>query len=274
LSRLTIKTKRKDVAAVRKPIIAGNWKMYKTLTEAIELVNGLKRNLYDIIEADIVVCPSFVALDSVSEILIESNIDCGAQDVYWEKEGAYTGEVSAVMLKDIGCKYAIIGHSERRQYFNETNDTVNKKVKAALAAGLTPIVCVGETLTEREANKTFEVIKDHIQNGLSGITKEDILKIVVAYEPVWAIGTGKTATPGEAQEVHAFIRKLLADLWGKEAADSIRIQYGGSVKPDNAASLMAQEDIDGALVGGASLKVDSFTEIVKKSVGRQSCTHL
>jgi len=254
---------------MRRPILAGNWKMYKTLTEAIELVNGLKRNLYDITEADIVVCPPHTALGSVSEVLNESNIDLGSQDVYWEKEGAFTGEVSANMLKDVGCKYVIIGHSERRQFFNETNETVNKKVKAVLGSGLAPIVCVGETLAEREAGKTFDIVKSHVQNGLKGFTEDEAVKMVIAYEPVWAIGTGKTATPApQAQEVHAFIRKVLLELWGKDAADEIRIQYGGSVKPDNIASLMAQEDIDGALVGGASLKVDSFTEIVRKAVGR------
>lgn len=253
---------------MRRKIIAGNWKMYKTLSEAIELVNGLKRSLGDISEADIVVCPPYTALDNVSDLVNESNIDLGAQDAHWEKEGAFTGEVSVNMLKDIGCKYVIIGHSERRQYFGETNETVNKKTKAVLAAGLYPIVCVGETLAERESGKTFDVIKNHVQNGLKGLTKEEALKAVVAYEPVWAIGTGKTATPEQAQEVHAFIRKTLAELWDKETAAVIRIQYGGSVKPDNAATLMAKEDIDGALVGGASLKVDSFTEIVKKSIGR------
>lgn len=253
---------------MRRPIIAGNWKMYKTVTEAIELVNGLKRNLYDVAEADIVVCPPNTALDSVSEILNESNIELGAQNIHWEKEGAFTGEVSASMLKDVGCKYVIIGHSERRQYFSETNDTVNKKAKAALSAGLIPIVCVGETLQEREIGKTFDVVKDHIQNGLKGFTKDEVLKIVIAYEPVWAIGTGKTATPGQAQEAHAYIRKLLGELWDTQTADDIRIQYGGSVKPDNIASLMAQDDIDGALAGGASLKIDSFSEIVKKAVGR------
>jgi len=253
---------------MRRKIIAGNWKMYKTLSEAIELVNSLKRTLGDISEADIVICPPYTALDSISDLLIESNISLGAQDAHWEKEGAFTGEVSIAMLKDIGCKYIIIGHSERRQFFGETNDTVNKKVKAVLAAGLAPIVCVGETLAEREAAKAFDVINDHVQNGFKGLTKDEVLKIVIAYEPVWAIGTGKTATPEQAQEAHAFIRKVLGELWGKDAAAEIRIQYGGSVKPDNAAILMAKEDIDGALVGGASLKVDSFTEIVKKSVGR------
>lgn len=253
---------------MRRPIIAGNWKMYKTITQAIELVSGLKRNLYEITEADIVVHPPYTALASVSEILNETNIALGAQDVYWEKEGAYTGEVSAEMLKDAGCAYVIVGHSERRQYFGETSQVVNKKAKAALSAGLVPIVCVGETLVEREAGKTFDVVKEHIQNGLSGINEEEVLKTVIAYEPVWAIGTGKTATPEQAQEVHLFIRRLLSGLYSGQAASQIRIQYGGSVKPDNIAALMAQEDIDGALVGGASLKPDSFSEIVRKAVGR------
>jgi triosephosphate isomerase len=253
---------------MRRPILAGNWKMYKTIPEAIELANGLKRNLYDITEADIVLCPPYTTLAAVGEIVYETNISLGAQDVHWEAEGAYTGEVSAAMLKDSGCRYVIIGHSERRQYFHETNETVNKKTKAAIAGGLTPIVCVGETLAQRDAAKTFTVVEDHIKNGLQGLSGDDILKIVIAYEPVWAIGTGKTATPGQAQEAQAYIRKLLGELWGESVAGQVRIQYGGSVKPDNIASLMAQEDIDGALVGGASLKVDSFTQIVRKAVGR------
>jgi len=253
---------------MRKPIIAGNWKMHKTIGEAIELVNGLKRELYDVTEADIVVCPVYTALADVSEALEASNIAVGAQDMFWEEQGAFTGEISAAMIKDTGAKYVIIGHSERRQYFNETNETVNKRAKAALATGLTPIICVGETLEQREANKTLDVIKDHIQGGLSGFSKEDLLKCVIAYEPVWAIGTGKTATPEQAQEVHAYIRGLLAELFDQSTADAVRIQYGGSVKPENVTALMAQADIDGGLVGGASLKVDLFTQIVRKAVGR------
>jgi triosephosphate isomerase len=250
---------------MRRKILAGNWKMNKTIGEAIELVNGLKRNLYNVAKADIVVCPPFTALSDVSEMISDSNIALGAQDLFWEEKGAFTGEVSAAMLKDAGCKFVIIGHSERRQYFHETNETVNKKLKAALAAGLMPIVCVGEKLEERESGNTFRVVEDHVANSLRDIPQQDALRIIIAYEPVWAIGTGRNATPEQAQEVHKFIRGLLSKMYSKDTAEAIRIQYGGSVTPENAASLMSQPDIDGALVGGASLKVDSFTDIVKKS---------
>ncbi len=253
---------------MRRPIIAGNWKMYKTIKEALELVNGLKRELYEITDMDIIVCPPYTALATISEMLYESNIALGAQDLNWEKEGAYTGEISADMLKDAGCQYVIIGHSERRQYFNETNQAVNNKIKAALAAGLIPIVCVGETLAQRQQGNTSGVVKQHIQSALQGLKAEEIGRVIVAYEPVWAIGTGKTATPEQAQEVHSFIRVLLSELFGKDMAGQVRIQYGGSVKPDNIAVLMAQADIDGALVGGASLKVDLFSEIVRKAAGK------
>jgi triosephosphate isomerase len=192
-------------------------------------------------------------------------MELGAQDVYWQEEGAYTGEVSCKMLIDAGAKFVIIGHSERRQYFGETNESVNKKLKAALKSGLAPIVCVGETLSEREAGKTFVVLDDHVKNGLADISAEDMLKIVIAYEPVWAIGTGRTATPAQAQEAQKYIRGLLTKIYNKDVADSVRIQYGGSVKPENTAELMRQPDVDGALVGGASLKIDSFSEIVKKA---------
>lgn len=259
---------------MRRPIIAGNWKMNKTITEAIELVNGFKRELYNIEDIDIVVCPPFTALSEVAELLIDSNIQLGAQDLFWEQNGAFTGEVSAPMLKDAGAKYVIIGHSERRQYFNETNESVNKKLKRALSAGLIPIVCVGERVEEREANKTFDVVDDHIVNGLKDITGEDISNVIIAYEPVWAIGTGKNATPQQAQEVHKFIRDILAKIYSKEIASSIRIQYGGSVTPENVCSLMSEPDLDGALVGGASLKVDSFIDIVKKSSEvKKKCMH-
>jgi len=253
---------------MRRTIIAGNWKMNKTIGEAIELVNGLKRELYDVTEADIVVCPVYTALADVAEVLEASNIAVGGQDMFWEEQGAFTGEISAGMLKDAGAAYVIVGHSERRQYFNETNETVNKRAKAALAAGLTPIICVGETLEQREAGKMLDVIKDHIQGGLSGFTKDDTLKCVIAYEPVWAIGTGKTATPEQAQEVHAYIRGWLSENFDKPTADAVRIQYGGSIKPENIIALMSQADIDGGLIGGASLKTDSFTQIVRKAVGR------
>jgi triosephosphate isomerase (TIM) len=250
---------------MRKTIIAGNWKMYKTLKDGQELAVALMRDLYKIENVDIAICPPFTLLAYLSDALETSNIALGGQDCYWQEEGAFTGEVSCKMLKDAGCKFVIIGHSERRQYFGETNESVNKKIAAALKAGLLPIVCVGETLAEREANKTFDVLTDHIQNGLKGITAEDMEKIVIAYEPVWAIGTGKTATPQQAQEAHKFIRSLLNKLFGKETADLTRIQYGGSVKPENIAELMKQPDIDGALVGGASLTVEGFSTIVKKA---------
>ena len=252
---------------MRKTIIAGNWKMYKTIVEAIELANGLKREFFklDFAAVDVVLCPAFTALSEVAEVLTETGIGLGAQDVYWQNEGAFTGEVSPLMLKDAGCQYVIIGHSERRQFFSETNETVNKKIKAALEAGLAPIVCVGETLQEREAKKTFKVIEDHINNGLVDIGVDDMLKLVIAYEPVWAIGTGKTATGEQAQEVHKFIRDLLKKKYGQEAADNIRIQYGGSVKPENITELMNKPDVDGALVGGASLRIDSFSAIVVKA---------
>ena len=241
--------------------------MYKTIKEAIELSNGLKRELFKLDNQgiDVVLCPAFTALSEVAEVIAESDIMLGGQDLYWQEEGAFTGEVSAKMLKDAGCSFVIIGHSERRQFFGETNETVNKKIKATLASELTPILCCGETLKEREAKETFDVLEDHVHNGLYGLNKEDVLKIVIAYEPVWAIGTGKTATPEQAQEAHRYIRDLLGKLYDQELAAQIRIQYGGSVKPENISALMQQPDIDGALVGGASLQVVSFAEIVKKA---------
>ncbi|MBP6920006.1 MAG: triose-phosphate isomerase [Candidatus Omnitrophica bacterium] len=249
---------------MRKTIIAGNWKLYKTITEAIELANGLKRELFKVNagDVDIVVCPVYTALSEVAEVVANSNIALGAQDAYWQDEGAFTGEVSVKMLKDAGCAYVIIGHSERRQFFSETNETVDKKIKAVLGHGLTPIMCCGEMLAEREAGNTFKVLDDHLTNGLKGFTADEAEKIVIAYEPVWAIGTGKTATPAQAQEAHQYIRNTLAKLFGKDVASRMRIQYGGSVKPENIEELMRQPDVDGALVGGASLKVDSFAQIV------------
>ncbi len=253
---------------MRKPIIAGNWKMYKTIGQAIELANGLKREFFKIEpnDIDIVLVPAYTCLSEVAEVITDSNISLGAQDVHWQDEGAFTGEVSLPMLKDAGCTFVIIGHSERRQFFAETNDMVNKKVKAALKAGLFPIVCVGESLAQREANRTFEVLTDHVQNGLVGLTEEEVSKIIIAYEPVWAIGTGKTATSAQAQEAHKYIRDLLVKLYNNDIANGIRIQYGGSVKPENIEDIMVQPDVDGALVGGASLKVESFSEIVKRGL--------
>ncbi len=252
---------------MRKPIIAGNWKLNNTTQQAAELVTLLKRDLGEVNDVDIVVCPVFTALSVMADILTESNIHLGAQNLHWEDSGAFTGEVSAPLLKEIGVQYVIIGHSERRQYFGETNQTVNKKIRAALNHGLTPIVCVGEVLAQRESNQTFEVIRTQCKESLAGFNADEIKRMIIAYEPVWAIGTGKTATPAQAQEVHKFIRELLTKTHNEEAAQTLRIQYGGSVKPENTAELMAQKDIDGALVGGASLKADSFIQIVKNSCG-------
>jgi triosephosphate isomerase len=251
---------------MRRPIIAGNWKMNKNTGEAIELANAIKRALFEEQACDIVLCPPHTALGDVAETIQDSNIALSAQNCHWEDSGAYTGEVSVLMLKDLGCKYIIVGHSERRQYFGEDNQTVNKKVKAVLKEGLLPIMCIGERLEERESGKTFDVVRDHIEGGLKDISADDILKIIIAYEPVWAIGTGKTATPEQAEEVHKFIREKLSELYSGEIAALVRIQYGGSVKPENIEKLMKEPDIDGALVGGASLKADSFVKIVKGSI--------
>ena len=251
---------------MRKLIIAGNWKLNLLSKEAIELVTLLKRELGDVTDVDIAVCPVFTVLRDVYDVIQDSNIELGAQDVYWQDEGAFTGEISAPMVKDTGAKYVIIGHSERRQFFGETDETINKKIRAALNHQLTPIVCVGEMLEDREAGKTEEVVATQVRGSLAGFTPEELQSMVIAYEPVWAIGTGKTATPEQAQEVHAFIRGLLKDLANDETAQTVRIQYGGSVKPDNAAELMGQPDIDGALVGGASLKSDSFSALIKNSL--------
>ena len=252
---------------MRKPIIAGNWKLNLTEREAVILVTALRNALVDVTEVDIVVCPVVTAIAVIHDVLLESNIAIGAQNLYWEDSGAFTGEVSAPLLKEVGVEYVIIGHSERRQYFGETNQTVNKKIRAALEHGLTPIVCVGEVLAEREANKTFDVIRTQCKESLAGFSADEMKAMIVAYEPVWAIGTGKTATPAQAQEVHKFIRELLVKMHNEEVAETLRIQYGGSVKPENIAELMAQPDIDGALVGGASLKADSFVSIVKNACG-------
>ncbi len=248
---------------MRKPIIAGNWKMNKTAGEAVELVTALKAKVADVTDVDIVVGPTFTVLSAVAAVINGSNVKLAAQDMYWEEKGAFTGEISPVMLKDVGCQYVIIGHSERRAYFSETNETVNNKVKAAHAYSLKPIVCVGEKLEERESGIMKDVVKDHVVNGLAGLTEEQMFNTVIAYEPVWAIGTGKTATQEQAQEVHKFIRGLLAEIFSPAVAEAVRIQYGGSVKPNNVAELMAQPDIDGGLIGGASLDADSFTQLVK-----------
>jgi triosephosphate isomerase len=244
---------------MRKPIIAGNWKMYKTESEAVDFAKKLKPLVCDVGDRAIVICPPFPALSKVADEIRQCNIALGAQNLHWEDEGAFTGEVSAPMLKAVGCTYVIIGHSERRQYFGETDETVNKKLKAALKHHLLPIICIGETLAQREKNETFKVIETQVLNGFKGLATSDWQQVTIAYEPVWAIGTGQTATPEQAQEVHKFIRGLLP----KDVANDIRILYGGSVKPENIKELMAQSDIDGGLVGGASLKVESFVKLVK-----------
>ena len=247
----------------RRPFIAGNWKMNKTPDEAKALAAELKGTLGGVSSADVALCPTFVCLHAVREAIQGSKLALGAQNVHWEKSGAFTGEISGAMLKACGVEYVIIGHSERRQYFGETDETVNKRLKAALAAGLKPIVCVGETLGERESGVTEKVVLRQVEGALQGFTAAELATLTIAYEPVWAIGTGKTATPEQAQEVHAFIRQLLRDRWGAGMADACRIQYGGSVNAENAKTLLGQPDIDGALVGGASLKTADFTKIVQ-----------
>ena len=251
---------------MRKPVIAGNWKLYKTVIEAVDMVSSLIPMVKNNGDVDIIAAPVFTALTSVRKVIAGSNIMLSGQDCFWEEEGAFTGEVSPKLLKDAGCSHVIIGHSERRQFFGETDETVNKKTKAALTAGLTVLFCIGETLAERESGKTFEVLKTQVYKGLSGIAKEQLGSIIIAYEPVWAIGTGKTASDDQAQEAHAFIRTLVAGLYNKTAGNKIRILYGGSVKPENIKGLMTQPDVDGALVGGASLKAESFAAIVNFNV--------
>jgi triosephosphate isomerase len=248
--------------AKRKPIIAGNWKMNKTTVEASELAEKIIPLVSFVKDREIVLGPPFTSLEAVSETIKGSNIVLAAQNMHWEDKGAFTGEISAEMLLDLGCKYVIIGHSERRQYFGETDETVNKKVKQALKKGLLPIMCVGETLAEREAGKLNDIISRQVTGGLKDISSEDMKKLVIAYEPVWAIGTGKTATPEQANEVHSLIREKVKALYNGEIAEGLRIQYGGSVTPENVSSLMAKPDIDGALVGGASLKPESFAALV------------
>ena len=247
----------------RLPIIVGNWKMNKTVGEALELIRQLKGANSGVEGVEVAVAPPFTSLYAVRRELDGSSIRLAAQNLYWEEKGAYTGEISSLMLRDLGCDYVIIGHSERRQLFGETDETVNKRIKAALRQGLNPIFCIGETLKEREEGRTFSIAGTQIQGGLVGIDEKEIKKVVIAYEPVWAIGTGKTATPEQAEEVHAFIRQKMEKLYNREVAQNIRIQYGGSVTPENVKGLMSQKDIDGALVGGASLKSEGFLKIVR-----------
>jgi triosephosphate isomerase len=249
--------------SIRKPVIAGNWKMYKTIAETGEFFKQIKPLVADAEHCEIVIAPPFTALRRAAELAEEMGIAISAQNLHWETEGAWTGEVSAAMIREAGARFTIIGHSERRQFFGETDRGINRKIRAALAAGLQAIVCVGELLAEREAAQTEKVLERQLTGGLAGLTEQDFSRIIIAYEPVWAIGTGRTATPEIAQEAHRFIRSRLGQMIPAGAAERVRILYGGSVKPDNIGGLMAQPDIDGALVGGASLQAKSFASIVR-----------
>lgn len=248
---------------MRTPLVAGNWKMNKLVGEAVNLVEGLKPLVRDVANVDIVVCPTFPALYAVGQALKGSNVQLGGQNCYLKEKGAFTGEVSPQMLQDVGCTWVIIGHSERREYFKESDEFLNQKLKFALGAGLKVMFCIGETLAERESGRMNDVLTRQVTQGLEGLTAAEFANVSVAYEPVWAIGTGVTATPQQAQEAHAFIRGLVAERFGREVADKLRIQYGGSVTADNAAELIGQPDVDGALVGGASLDAEKFAKIVK-----------
>jgi triosephosphate isomerase len=248
--------------AARRPLIAGNWKMYKTSAEAVVFVQAFRPLISAATARDIMIAPAFTALEATAAALTGSAVDLGAQDLFWETEGAFTGQVSPKMLCAAGCRYVIIGHSERRQYFGETDDTVNRKVRAAVKAGLIPVMCIGESEKERESGLTWPILDKQVKDGLKNFAAAELGSLVIAYEPVWAIGTGKTATALQAQEAHRFIRSLAEKLFGAELAASLRILYGGSVKPENISELMAMDDIDGALVGGASLNPDSFARIV------------
>jgi triosephosphate isomerase len=253
----------------RTPLIVGNWKMFKTIGETLEFCKGLKNEFPQKHKGvEIAVGPPFTALKAAVDALSGSGVSVSAQDVFWAENGAYTGEVSPGMLADAGCKWAIVGHSERRQYFHETDESVNKKAAASLKGGIIPIVCVGETLSERKEGATFSLIEKQIRGGLKDLAVKGPAQFVIAYEPVWAIGTGQTATPAQAQEVHAFIRSMVKEIFGSPVAEGVRILYGGSVKPANIAELMAMADIDGALVGGASLEVDSFIKIIRGASSR------
>jgi len=250
---------------MRTYFIAGNWKMNKTFGEVNILLSQLKKLLADISAIDIAVCPPYPYLSLSVDILKDTDIDVGAQNMAWEKSGAYTGEVSPDMLKDVGCTYVIVGHSERRKYFNETDDLINKKIKLAISSDLYPIVCLGESLQQRENDETEQVVKTQLSGCLKGLLNKEIEKVTIAYEPIWAIGTGKTATPDQAQQVHHMIRKWIENEYNRDIAESIRIQYGGSVKPNNAEQLLSKPDIDGALIGGASLEAESFAAIIKST---------
>ena len=249
---------------MRKKVIAGNWKMNNDINGTVGLISELKKELSTkSINADVIVCPPFTNLETANTLVKGSSIKLGAQNMYFEENGAFTGEISPSMLKSVGCEFVILGHSERRTIFGETDQVINKKIKTAVKHGLKPIFCIGETLEEREKGVTFKVIETQVKGGLEGLSESELSNLIIAYEPVWAIGTGKVATPEQAQEVHKFIRDLISKIYSAGFANSLVIQYGGSVKPDNAKELLSQPDIDGALVGGACLKADSFTKIVE-----------
>lgn len=247
----------------RRPLIAGNWKMFKTCPEAVETAKQLLKLVSKTTDVDVMIAPPFTALTQVSDVVKGTCISLGAQNIFWEAEGAYTGEISSSMLVSAGCRYVIIGHSERRQYFNETDESVNRKLKSSLKNGLIPVMCVGESEKERESKETFSVLDKQVKNGLEDFSADDLKTLVVAYEPVWAIGTGKTATAEQAQEVHEFLRAMLEKKFGNTLAKTTRILYGGSVKPNNIAELMSMPDVDGALVGGASLDPETFSKIIQ-----------
>ncbi len=251
---------------MKKPFIAGNWKMFTTTREAVNLVQTVKAGISKVSDCHVVICPPFTALAAVSPLLQDTNIELGGQNMHPETEGAYTGEISPAMLKDLNCRYVILGHSERRQYFKEDDSFINDKVKTALKYTIVPIVCIGETLEQRNNKQQFEVVKSQFEHSLKDLTAEEIVKIVIAYEPVWAIGTGKTATPEIAEQMQSYVRRLLKEQFGDEAAAKVPILYGGSVKPDNIAELIKKPNIDGALVGGASLKAESFVQIVQNAL--------
>ena len=251
---------------MRKMIVAGNWKMNNDLSHSVNLISEIKNLLSGKeLKAEVIICPPFISLETASALIKGTKIKLGAQNMSFEENGAFTGEISASMLKSVGCDYVILGHSERRAIFGETDEIINKKMKKAISSSLTPIFCIGETLEQREEGITNKIIEGQIRNGLTGISENEMKNVIIAYEPVWAIGTGKTASPDQAQEVHEFIRSLITEIYSSNLADNLTIQYGGSVKPDNAETLLSQKDIDGALVGGACLKADSFYGIIKSA---------
>jgi len=250
---------------MRRKVIAGNWKMNNDLSQSQNLVSNILNGLQSKQNCDVIICPPFTSLSEISNLIKNTSIKLGAQNMFYENSGAFTGEISASMLKSVGCEYVILGHSERRTIFSETYDLINKKIIKALETGLMPIFCVGEKLDERENGVTNDVVKRQVESGLKNVDEKKMKNVIIAYEPVWAIGTGKTATSAQAQEVHVFIRSLVAKLFSPEAAENIIIQYGGSVKPENSAELLSQNDIDGALVGGACLKADSFLSIIRSA---------